>query len=163
MIFRQKGREGEREWEKQQDTSICCFSQAPHWGLGPQPRHVPWLGIELATLWFTACIQSTELHQPGRLNCFKQSTLMFNIKFLEEVGFIFHSCNENSQHCPSIKIHCFFKTMTQLLSVYSLRSTDLDALQNLFFLIPSQTFQCLCLSVYHASVFGLRNSCSFTE
>ena len=40
------------------------FSCVPYWGLGPQPRHVPWLGIEPATLWFTACAQSTELHQP---------------------------------------------------------------------------------------------------
>ena len=29
------------------------FSHAPYWGPGPQPRHVPWLGIEPATLWFT--------------------------------------------------------------------------------------------------------------
>ena len=36
-----------------------------HWGPGPQPRHVPWLGIELATLWFAAWAQSTELCQPG--------------------------------------------------------------------------------------------------
>ena len=24
----------------------------PYWGLGLQPRHVPWLGIKLMTLWF---------------------------------------------------------------------------------------------------------------
>ena len=43
-----------------------CLSRGPHWGPGPQPRHVPWLGIELATLWFAAHTQSTELHQPGQ-------------------------------------------------------------------------------------------------
>ena len=37
----------------------------PHWGPIPQPRHVPQLGIEPATPWFTAHAQSTELHQPG--------------------------------------------------------------------------------------------------
>ena len=29
-----------------------CLSRAPYWGPGLQPRHVPWLGIDLATLWF---------------------------------------------------------------------------------------------------------------
>ena len=50
------------------ETSTCgCLSCGPHWGPGPQLRHVPWLGIEQATLWFTAHAQSTELHQPGLL------------------------------------------------------------------------------------------------
>ena len=40
--------------EKGRETSMCgCFSCVPHWGPGPQPRHVPWLGIQLAILWFT--------------------------------------------------------------------------------------------------------------
>ena len=30
-----------------------CFSRTPYWEPGPQPRHVPWLGIEPVTLWFT--------------------------------------------------------------------------------------------------------------
>ena len=30
-----------------------CLSHASDWGPGPQPRHVPWLGIEPATLWFS--------------------------------------------------------------------------------------------------------------
>ena len=30
-----------------------CLSCASYLGSGPQPRHVPWLGIEPATLWFT--------------------------------------------------------------------------------------------------------------
>ena len=29
-----------------------CLSCAPYWGPGPQPRHVPWLGIKLVTLRF---------------------------------------------------------------------------------------------------------------
>ena len=40
---------GEREWE----TSMWgCLSCAPNWGPGPKPRHVPWLGIELVTVWY---------------------------------------------------------------------------------------------------------------
>ena len=36
-------------------NTICgCLLHVPHQGPGPQPRHVPWLGIEPATLWFTA-------------------------------------------------------------------------------------------------------------
>ena len=34
-----------------------CLSHGPHWGPGPQPRHVPGLGIELVTLWFAAHTQ----------------------------------------------------------------------------------------------------------
>ena len=42
-----------------------CLLHVPSWGPGLQLRHVPQLGIKLVTLWFTACAQSTELHQPG--------------------------------------------------------------------------------------------------
>ena len=30
-------------WEKERERNISC---GPHWGPGPQPRHVPWLGVE---------------------------------------------------------------------------------------------------------------------
>ena len=51
--------------EKGRETSMCgCLSCAP-WGLGPQPRHVPWLGIEPATLWFTGR-HSTHWATPAR-------------------------------------------------------------------------------------------------
>ena len=36
------------------ETPMCgCLSCTLYRGPGPQPRHVPWLGMELATLWFT--------------------------------------------------------------------------------------------------------------
>ena len=50
FIFREGGREGEREGEKHQ--CVVCLLHTPYWGPGLQPRHVPWLGIEPATLWF---------------------------------------------------------------------------------------------------------------
>ena len=31
---------------------IGCLLHAPNWAPGLQPRHVPWLGIKLVTLWF---------------------------------------------------------------------------------------------------------------
>ena len=50
FIFRERGREGEREGEKHQ--CVVASYVPPTGDLGPQPRHVPWLGIELAILWF---------------------------------------------------------------------------------------------------------------
>ena len=61
FIFRKRGRR-----KRGREISVCCcLLCAPYRGPGLQPRHVPWLGIELATLWFAACAQSTELHQAG--------------------------------------------------------------------------------------------------
>ena len=40
------------------------FLCAPYWGPGPQPRHVPWLGIQPAMLWFAGRHSTTEPHQP---------------------------------------------------------------------------------------------------
>ena len=44
---------GKGERKRGRETSRCgCLSCTPNWGPGPQPRHVPWLEIKLATLWF---------------------------------------------------------------------------------------------------------------
>ena len=52
FIFRERGREGEREGEKHQ--CVVAFCMPPHhWGSGLKPWHVPWLGIKPVTLWFT--------------------------------------------------------------------------------------------------------------
>ena len=46
FIFRKRGRGRE--------SSMCgCVSHTPNQGPSQQPRPVPWLGIEPATLWFT--------------------------------------------------------------------------------------------------------------
>ena len=42
--------------------------RSPHWGPGPKPRHVPWLGIEPATPRLAACAQSTKLLHPGQVS-----------------------------------------------------------------------------------------------
>ena len=52
-----------------------CLSCGPHRGPGLQPRHVPWVGIKLATLWFTAHAQSTEPHHPGLPLIFKEALI----------------------------------------------------------------------------------------
>ena len=65
ILFIYIQREGKGGRKRGRDISMCgCFSLGPYWGPGPQPRHVPCLGIEQVVLWFTACSQSTELHQP---------------------------------------------------------------------------------------------------
>ena len=56
LFILERGREGEREGEKHRcvkEALINCLSQTPSRAPGPQPSHVPWLGIEPATLWFT--------------------------------------------------------------------------------------------------------------
>ena len=39
--------------KKGRETWIGCFSHTPNGGPGPQPRHVPWLGIKPETFWFS--------------------------------------------------------------------------------------------------------------
>ena len=70
ILFIYFQREGKGGRKKGRETSVCGYlSHGPHWGPGRQPRHVLQLGIEPAILWFAACAQSTELHQPGNCIC----------------------------------------------------------------------------------------------
>ena len=58
----------ERSERRGKDREINSYQlplSHPQLGTGLQPRHVPWLGIESATLWLEAGAQSTEPHQPG--------------------------------------------------------------------------------------------------
>ena len=41
-----------REKERKRNRMCGCLSRVPYWEPGLQPRHVPWLGIKLASLWF---------------------------------------------------------------------------------------------------------------
>ena len=88
FTFRERGREGETEGEKQRErnrgreTSMCCccLSCAPYWGPRPQPRHVPWLGIEPMTLWSSGR-HSIHWATPARavcafLCCWRNSSLL---------------------------------------------------------------------------------------
>ena len=55
FIFRERRREGEREWKKHlyvRGASIGCPLHASHCAPGPPPRHVPWWGIRLETVQF---------------------------------------------------------------------------------------------------------------
>ena len=43
----------------------CLSSVPPYWGPGPQPRHVPSLGIEPRPFGSQSSAQYTEPHQSG--------------------------------------------------------------------------------------------------
>ena len=79
-----EGKEGEREGEKHQCVGASCM--LPHWGPGPQLRHVPCLGVKPATLWFSGrCL----IHQatPARAEIFiflmEQIFLFWHYTFLK--------------------------------------------------------------------------------
>ena len=77
-----------REWKggrkRGGETSMCsCLLITPYWGPGPKPRHVSWLGIQPATLWFTGQC-STHWATPAR-DVEKMST----DKITESNGFAF--------------------------------------------------------------------------
>ena len=51
-LFSERGKGKEKERERNINVWLP-LSLTPYRGSGPQPRHVPWLGIELVTLWFS--------------------------------------------------------------------------------------------------------------
>ena len=99
-ITRQPIAEGKGGRKKGRETSMCgCFSHAPHWRPGLQPRHVSRLGIEPATLWF-AGRHSVHWATPARA---KFSFLPFS-KILISLGLIhlkLCSCISLTQKCIS--------------------------------------------------------------
>ena len=68
-FFRERGKEGEREGEKHQCVMHGCLLQAPNRGPGPQPGHVPWLGIKLVTFQFAGWC-SIHWATPARVTIF---------------------------------------------------------------------------------------------
>ena len=53
LLEREEGREKGRERHPcARDTWIGCLLITPNWSPGPQPRHVPWPGIQPATFQF---------------------------------------------------------------------------------------------------------------
>ena len=74
-LFLEKG-EGKRK--RGRETSTCGWLlQAPYWGPGLQPAHVPWLNQQPFGL--QACAQTTEPHQPGRNYCLHFTGAVFGL------------------------------------------------------------------------------------
>ena len=69
----------------------CCLSNTPYWGPVPQPKHVPWLGIKLVTLWFTGQ-HSIQWATPARAigNC---GVFIYYYYYYYYCCFIFTRCN----------------------------------------------------------------------
>ena len=77
IYFLKRGKGGRK---RGRETSICCcLSHGPHWGPGLQPKHVPWLGIKQATLWF-AGLHSIHWTTPAKAKV-KFLNLLFSTPF----------------------------------------------------------------------------------
>ena len=89
--------------EKARTTSVPgCLSYAPYWGPGPQPRHVPWLGIEPATLCF-AGRHSIHWATPARLH------LVFWVPLSLVIVFVLKSILSGiSITTPAFSCCCFY-------------------------------------------------------
>ena len=75
FIFRETGREGERERNINVSLLLVCPSTGD---MACNPGICPDWELN-ATLWFAACAQSTELHQPGLIVIFNST--VFQPKF----------------------------------------------------------------------------------
>ena len=53
FTFRERERKGEREGKKHECVAVSLAPPTGNPSHTRQPRHVPWLGIQLATFWFT--------------------------------------------------------------------------------------------------------------
>ena len=92
-----------------------CLSCVPHWGPGLQPRHVPWLGIELATFWFTG-LRSVHCTTPAR----PPTVLTYPTKF---DGFLFGATVDPANHFyydTCITLALFFLVRCHILLRYNI-------------------------------------------
>ena len=76
--------------EKKRNIDWLPFCTCPDWRLNWQPGHVPWLGIEPSTFWFTGWCP-INWAMPPRTSCFLKKfmelyTLRFIYLFLERWG-----------------------------------------------------------------------------
>ena len=88
FILDREGREKERKRILHQCVVASCPPPTGTW-LGPQPRHVPWLGIEQATLWFTGRC-SIHWATPARANSFLHTLLTKLISYHLKLKFFQH-------------------------------------------------------------------------
>ena len=106
FIFRQKGKEGEREGEKHQCVVVSCApptgdlacSMCPDWGSNQQP-----LGLQAGT-------QSTEPHQPGLKPVFLKYyfVLVLRIQHNSYKITYFTKCSPWYFRYPSGTIHAYY-------------------------------------------------------
>ena len=84
--------EGKGGRKRGRETCTCgCLSHTHYWGPGPQPRHVLWLGIEPATLWFTGQ-GSIHWATPARAASFLSLLQRYSLIFGIDALVFFMSC-----------------------------------------------------------------------
>ena len=86
LLFREIGREGEKEGEKYKcarDTGIGCLSHTRNRGPGLKPRHVPWLGIDLVPFRFTGqCSIHRATPARAKIKILKHQRHLTSVNFL---------------------------------------------------------------------------------
>ena len=106
-IFKLIFREGKGGRKRGRETSMCGYlSSGPYWGPGPQPRHVPWLGIEPLPFGSQSSAQSTEPHQPGLFVCFFLRTYTCTVSAPQKKE-CHEGCRRNVSSTVSLGINWF--------------------------------------------------------
>ena len=76
--FPERGKGREKGRKRGRETSMCgCLSCASYWGPGPQPRHVPWVGMKPATFWFSGWHSLSHTSQGHKYDLFRKQSYEF--------------------------------------------------------------------------------------
>ena len=114
-----------------------CLLCAPYWGPGLQPKHVPWLGIEPATLWFTSrrpthwatparAYQSYFYLYPNLTTHCTECPLLLPLKYIFYASSVFHFNHESP-----ISSYCYYYFMTFIIIFLVTLNTDFKLSNNL--------------------------------
>ena len=128
FIFLKYFREGKREREREGgETSMCgCLLSTLYWGHGLQPKHVPWLGIQLTTLWFAG---------PHSIHWATPARALMRILKISSLNTVYSSCGQGPHFKLSVKLCwavvskgevCVFWRETRLVSNLALSLTKLS-------------------------------------
>ena len=135
-----------------------CLSCIPYWGPGLQPRRVPWLGIEPATLWFTGTCSIHWATPAGQCwflissHCKEHSLYDFNLSNFTEARLFYDLAYGNAwEHFTSTWEEWVFCCRWAGCSV-SVRSTWLTAFK------PPISVSILCLPVLPSTESGTLTS-----
>ena len=104
--------EGKGRRKRGRETSMCgCLSCTPFWGSGPQTRHVSWLGIELATLWFASPHTIHWAMWPGCFYIINVRDAMRNHTKTQKshASFIMNISTKSNQVNPKVYFACCIK------------------------------------------------------
>ena len=127
FIFRQgEGREKGRE--RNTNINVWLPLMRPLLGTWPQPRHVPWVGIKPATLWFAGWHSIYSATPVRAVQGFKPAAGNFSPmgQIRPTTGFI-NNVSESTAMCIHFHVSGEFCVMTAKLSSYDRDSMDSKA------------------------------------